>query len=67
MRIAAAQLHAAWGRPAAGAERAATWIGRAAAEGVDLLTFGEAYLGGHPFWLSVTDGARFSDDRSELG
>lgn len=61
MRIAAAQLHAAWGRPAAGAERVAAWTGRAAAEGVDLLAFGETHLGGYPFWLSMTDGARFDD------
>jgi predicted amidohydrolase len=52
MRIAAAQIHPAWGRPTVGAERVADWIGRAGAEGVDLLAFGETHLGGYPFWLS---------------
>jgi nitrilase len=61
MRIAAAQIHPAWGRPILGAERVAEWIGRAGDEGVDLLAFGETHLGGYPFWLSVTDGARFDD------
>jgi nitrilase len=61
MRIAAAQIHAAWGRPAQGAARVAEWIGRAGAEGVDLVAFGETHLGGYPFWLSLTDGARFDD------
>ena len=61
MRIAAAQVHAAWGRPDAGAARVAEWIGRAAADDVDLLAFGETHLGGYPFWLSMTDGARFDD------
>lgn len=61
MRIAAAQIHPAWGRPAQGAERVAEWIGRAGDEGVDLVAFGETHLGGYPFWLSVTDGARFDD------
>jgi nitrilase len=61
MRIAAAQIHQAWGRPELGAERVAQWIGRAGAEGVDLLALGETHLGGYPFWLSITDGARFDD------
>ena len=61
MRIAAAQIHQAWGRPGPGAERVADWIGRAAGEDVDLLAFGETHLGGYPFWISMTDGARFDD------
>ena len=36
MRIAAANIHSAWGRPDEGAERAVEWIGKAGAEGVDL-------------------------------
>jgi nitrilase len=61
MRIAAAQVHSAWGRPDEGAERVVEWIGRAADEGVDLLAFGETHLGGYPFWISSTGGARFDD------
>jgi nitrilase len=61
MRIAAAQVHAAWGRPEEGSERVAGWIRRAAADGVDLLAFGETHLGGYPFWLSMTDGSRFDE------
>ncbi len=59
MRIAAAQVHQAWGRPDEGADRVVDWIGQAAAEGIDLLAFGETHLGGYPFWISMTDGARF--------
>ena len=60
-RIAAAQAHGAWGRPAETARRAIEWLGRAAAEEVGLLAFGETYLGGYPFWLALTDGSRFED------
>ena len=61
MRIAAAQVHSAWGRPDEGAERVIEWIGRAGAEGVDLLAFGETHLGGYPFWIGDTGGASFND------
>jgi nitrilase len=61
MRVAAAQAHPVWGRPGEGAERVADWIGRAGAEGVDLLAFGETHLGGYPVWPSMTNGARFDD------
>ena len=60
-RIAAAQAHGAWGRPAETARRATGWLARAAAEGIDLVAFGETYLGGYPFWLALTDGSRFED------
>jgi nitrilase len=61
MRIAAAQAHPVWGRPGPGAERVAAWIAQAGDAGVDLLAFGETHLGGYPFWLTMTDGARFDD------
>ena len=60
MRIAAANIHPAWGQPDEGAERVVEWIARADAEGIDLLAFGETYLGGYPFWLAMTDGARWN-------
>jgi len=61
MRIASAQAHPLWGRPGPGAERVIDWIGRAADESVDLLAFGETHLGGYPFWLAITDAARWND------
>ena len=61
MRIAAAQIHQAWGLPDIGTERVTEWISKAADDGVDLLAFGETHLGGYPFWISMTDGARFDD------
>jgi nitrilase len=59
VRVAAAQTSPVWGDGAATAERAAAWIGRAAAEEVDLVAFGETFLSGYPFWVARTDGARF--------
>lgn len=59
MRVAAAQTAPVWGDKAATAERVTGWIARAAAEGAELVAFGETFLPGYPFWVSRTDGARF--------
>lgn len=59
MRVAAAQTAPVWGDKAATAERVADWVGLAAAEGAELVAFGETFLPGYPFWVSLTDGARF--------
>jgi nitrilase len=61
MRIAAAQAHPAWLDPTRGTTIVTDWIGRAAREGVELLAFGETFLGGYPLWIAMTDGARFDD------
>jgi nitrilase len=36
-------------------------VGKAAAEGAQLVCFGESVLPGYPFWLSRSDAARFDD------
>ena len=61
MRIAAAQIHPEWGNPDATTSRISDWVGRAAADGIELVAFGETFLSGYPFWVSMTDGARFDD------
>jgi nitrilase len=42
-------------------ERVLVWIEQAGRVGVELLAFGETFLPGYPFWLSLTDGARFDE------
>jgi nitrilase len=41
--------------------RIVQWIELAAERGVQLIAFGETYLPGYPFWLALTDGARFDE------
>ncbi len=62
MRIAAAQTAPAWGDPDATTNIVVNWSGRAAADGVDLVAFGETFLSGYPFWVGRTDGARWDAD-----
>ena len=65
MRVACVQDAPVFLDRAATTARALDWIGRAAAQGARLVVFGEAYLPGYPFWLSITDGARFDDPRQK--
>lgn len=60
MRIAAAQTSPAWGDPQATKDIVIFWIEKAAAEEVDLVAFGETFMSGYPYWMSVTDGARWN-------
>ena len=55
MRIAAAQIHPAWVDGTAATDRIVDRLGRAAADGFELVAFGEALLSGHPFWDSIRD------------
>jgi predicted amidohydrolase len=57
MRIAAAQTAPVWGDAEATTSVVVDWIGWAADADVDLLAFGETFLSGYPFWISITDGA----------
>jgi len=59
MKIAAAQTAPAWGDATATTAIVTTWIEKAADADVNLVAFGETFLSGYPFWLSMTDGARF--------
>jgi nitrilase len=61
MRIAAAQARPVWLDPMATAKKVVAWLADAAAEHIELVAFPEAFLSGYPFWLELTDGARFDD------
>jgi len=61
MRIAAAQARPVWLDPAATTKKVVSWLEDASAQQVDLVAFPETFLSGYPFWLDLTDGARFDD------
>lgn len=41
------------------------WIEKAAGKQCAIVAFGEVLVPGYPFWLSVTDGAKFNSDRQK--
>ncbi len=59
LRIAAAQLAPVWLHRDGTIAKVLHTIDEAAAQGVQLLAFPEAFVPGYPFWIEHTDGARF--------
>lgn len=57
--MAAAQISPVWLSRDATIDKVVHWIHRAADEGAELVAFGEALVPGYPFWLELTDAARF--------
>lgn len=63
LHLGIAQLHPAWGNPAATVEIITRAIAEAAARDIELLAFSETFLSGYPFWVCRTNGAAFEDAR----
>ncbi|MEM1229956.1 MAG: carbon-nitrogen hydrolase family protein [Pseudomonadota bacterium] len=61
LTVALAQLAPVWGDRVATLAKVIDAVTQAAAEGAQLVCFGEALVPGYPFHVSVTDGARFDD------
>jgi len=61
-RIAAAQIAPVWLDREATLSRVVECIDRAAAEGAELVAFGECLVPGYPWWIERTDGVRFDSE-----
>jgi nitrilase len=66
MKIAAAQLRPKWLDRTGTTGRVLDTIASAAAQGIELVVFPEAFLSGYPFWLCRTDGASFDSPLQRL-
>ena len=62
LSVGLAQIAPVWLDRAATCQKIVTWIEKAATEGCSLVVFGEALLPGYPFWVEITDGAKFDSD-----
>lgn len=60
LNIGLAQIAPCWMDRARTLQKVEAWVERAAAEGCRLVAFGEALVPGYPFWVELTDGARFN-------
>ena len=59
LRVSLAQIAPVWLQRAATLEKVVDYVQRAAAEGSQLVAFGEALVPGYPFWPDLTGGAQF--------
>ncbi len=59
LTVGLAQIAPCWLRRDATLDKVGVWLEQAAAEGCELVVFGEALVPGYPFWVERTDGARF--------
>ena len=59
LKIAMAQLAPVWLNKSQTIEKAEQAIREAAQEKADLIVFGEGFLPGYPFWLALSDGAKW--------
>ncbi|MCB9082290.1 MAG: carbon-nitrogen hydrolase family protein [Lewinellaceae bacterium] len=60
LRVGFAQIAPEWLQREATLEKMVHYAREAGKQEASLLTFGEALLPGYPFWLELTDGARFN-------
>jgi len=62
LKIGLAQIAPVWLNKAKTTEKMISYIKEAKKESCDLVVFGEAILPGYPFWVELTDGARFNSE-----
>jgi len=60
LTVGLAQITPVWLDRAATLKKVKVYVEQAAKQGCALVVFGEALVPGYPFWLELTDGARFN-------
>jgi nitrilase len=60
IKVGIAQIAPVWLNKSATIKKVGSYIDKAAEQGCDLVSFGEALIPGYPFWIGLTDGARFN-------
>ncbi len=61
IKVGLVQMAPVWMDRAKTLDKVAAYVSQAAAQNCDLVTFGEALVPGYPFWVELTDGARFNN------
>lgn len=59
LKLGMAQIAPVWLNKHKTIEKVKDYIEKASREQCELLVFGEAFVPGYPFWISLTDGAKF--------
>ncbi len=62
LKVGLAQIAPVWLDKKATIAKVIDYIKQAGAQQCKLVVFGEAFIPGYPFWIELTDGARFNSD-----
>ena len=65
LKIGLAQISPVWLDREKTREKINSYIEKAGTENCDLVVFGEALLPGYPFWIELTDGAKFNSKKQK--
>lgn len=65
IKVGLAQIAPIWLNKVETIKKVAEYIKKAGSESCDLVTFGESLIPGYPFWIELTDGARFNSKRQK--
>lgn len=65
LQVALAQIAPVWLNKAKTKAKIIECIKESAANGAELIVFGEGLLPGYPFWVDQTDGARFNSEKQK--
>ena len=65
IKVALAQIAPVWFNQQATLKKVCASIEEAGRQATDLIVFGEALVPGYPFWIEMTNGAKFNDDRQK--
>jgi nitrilase len=60
LKVGAAQIAPVWLKRSETIDKIVAYVNKAADEDCRLVAFGEALVPGYPFWIELTDGARFN-------
>ncbi len=65
LKVGLAQIAPIWFDRVATLSKVIDYVVRAANSGCQLVVFGEALVPGYPFWLDITDGAKFDNEKQK--
>ncbi len=65
LQVALAQMTPIWLNRDSTLQKMESWAEEAGAKGSQLIVFPEALVPGYPFWIELTDGARFNNQRQK--
>ncbi len=65
LKVALAQIAPVWFDRHATLEKVISYVKNAASRGCELVVFGEAMVPGYPFWIDMTNGAKFNCEKQK--